>query len=228
MEADGERRVQLLEGLAFIHEILLTARHALGYACVLLDGALFTFLVKLNSAFVEAKGGGNDPLSRKLRKLYEPVSEAFAGLLRHEGLVAVPKAFQSRGDELEEFLRQRLGEEGANGYAFLEGVLEEGEYVVMDGAPKAVSWTGGYKREEILTPINERKVVFLKGAGGRIFKFEFPNLKDRRLLRLFLEFLYAYTVDKELLPMKLVDREAKALLRPLREGLAFAEAYRDE
>ncbi|HBT19946.1 MAG TPA: hypothetical protein DEA47_01020 [Peptococcaceae bacterium] len=138
-EEDEERAVRLLEGLAFSNEILLASEKERSYRYIFLDGSLHTFLIKLNSAFTLAfKGSSPSRLRRKLQELYKDVTKSFSYMLEYTPLVAIPKAFRSKGDEASRFIEEKMGEK-VNTYLFLDSILDNGEYVWFEGFKKSLN-----------------------------------------------------------------------------------------
>lgn len=225
VEEDEERAARLLEGLAFSTEVLLAREKEKSYRYLFLDGSLYTFLIKLNSAFsLVLKADSSSAVARKLRDLYPKVTQDFHYLLKRVPVVAVPKAFKSGNEELNAFLRERLKKDrlSVNAYVFLDALLDEGEYVCLEGTSKAVSYAGDYEhKREMLDLINRRRVFYMKGFSGRIFKFE--CVKEGHFDP---EFFYLFTAGKEFLPLEVADKDAKTLLGMLKSRLPFQEGYR--
>lgn len=230
-EEDEERNSRFLEGLALSLEIELAAEIAPDYRLVILDGSYHTFLTKFNSAFrLALRSNDNNPLRQLLHERFEGVSQCFHDLVVRHPTVAVPKAFRST--EIESFLKTSSNWrsvslkdlEDINPYVLLEALLDEGEYFELE--PEEVetrAWTypEEYRQSKsLLEGLRKRKVCFMKGIGGRVFKFEY-------ILYLDPWFLYVLTSGgKELLPLKVADEYAKRFLQDALSPVSVWEEYR--
>ena len=231
-EEDEERNNRFLEGLAMSLELELAGEVAPDYKLVLLDGSFHTFLTKLNSAYRQVfTDMDKNPLRCLLQQKFEIVSHYFFELVVRFPTVAVPKASRSR--ELDSFLEGSPDWKGflpgdfgeVNTYILLEVLLDEGEYLELEPEEaQTKAWTYPEQFEErnaLLDTLKERrKVCFIKGIGGRIFKFEYTLYFDPW-------FLHILTVGgKELLPLKVADEYAKKFLQEALRPVAGVEEYR--
>jgi len=236
-EEEESRDSRLLEGMAFSLEVLLASNLMESYEYVFLDGSFHTYLIKLTSGFSivfnEEKQDSLSSIEEFLRKHYDEICYGFFRILTEKKAVAIPKAFKTVNEELNLYLREqnekkptnRRIELPINVYLFLNIILEKGEYLelfVPSKFQKVHAFAGPFeKKDELLSLINSKRVYYLKGESGRIFKFEtiFPESFNP-------EFFYPFTVDKEFLPLKVADKNAKNLLQVMLTRLPLMEEYR--
>ncbi|HBT19945.1 MAG TPA: hypothetical protein DEA47_01015 [Peptococcaceae bacterium] len=86
---------------------------------------------------------------------------------------------------------------------------------------KAVDDDDKRNAKKIIDLINKRRVYYMKGISGRIFKFECVVSSHFNPL-----FFYLFTTGKEFLPIEVADRFAKQLLSVLEVKLPLQEEYR--
>jgi len=212
---EEEYHSRAIEGMGMSAELVLAEGYRSKVPLVYLDGSFSTFIIKLNSMLTLSAEGGAARFTQELRRMGERAVRAFHRLLSEGTVVACPK--MSTRNEFSEAFGDLLARHGLpqNDYLILEEVLGEGEYVEVPirKARYALRYGDEILIRELFHLINSARVVYMKGASGKVYKFEVLGEFDPG-------WAYPFTVGKELLPIQEADRTAKEYL-----SLIVDEAY---
>ncbi len=212
VESEPEHETRLLEGMALTMESSLLEKYSRSYPLVFIDNSIVSVIIKLNSFLTYVLNQNNRKKSKLIDYFagkYDEIINSVYNVLKRKNFIACPK--RSGRTELINYLEQQgFSNFGINNDLFIANyLLNAGEYISLPIQQNKYNLAGNNdKKNSLFEIINSCKVYYLKGASGKIFKFEVSG-------DLPADVVYPYTLSKELVILEEVDRRAKTYLNIL-------------
>ena len=230
VEEEVEFADRILEGLSMGAEILLAQREIRNVDFVFMDGSVSTFIIKINSAITAAEKT-NGTLSKKLKRFYEHIIDAFLEILSSGKVVFVPKSTQKEDFKNYTFnyISPSLKSEIENKIKSISDIklaqiiLAPLEYIEIPASSHPYNLHNPYeenteeyfvfleKTKKLFNIANNPEVFYFRGIGGYAFRLEsfVQNLP--------MDLIAQYTFGKTFYLTTEADRKAKDYVRTLLE-----------
>lgn len=176
----------LLKALGAVAEIELLSDYSGQFRWALLDGSLFSTLIRLKSGLVVALRKGSGGLYQKVRDEIKKCSELLLESLSHGNLMAVPK--RSTGEEFKTHVMTFWREaENFNDFELADMCLRRGEYIDLsefiqeeriDALLEGLKKLGFKINDELESRIKNFSLFYVKGVDEVVHRVEFFGSRE--------------------------------------------------